>query len=97
MALPPISPHLKSSITRKLAVMAQGIPLKLAFLLCAHSEDGQCQQSVSSLISRPPLFFGEVVFLLFFTSIACVNIIGVYSYVVVLFRPHPVSREQLVL
>lgn len=97
MAPPPISPHLKSSLTRKLAVMAQGIPLKLAFLLCAHSEDGLCQQSVSSLISQPPPLFGEVIFLLFFTSVACVNIIGVYSYMVVLFRPHPVSREQLVL
>lgn len=53
----------------------------------------------SSLISWLPyfFFFWWMIFLLFFTNNACVNFIGVCSYVAGLFRPHPVSWEQPVL
>lgn len=86
---PPISSYLKGGSTKTLAMMTQGISLKPAFLPCAHSENGQYQQSASSLISWSLLKE--------FTRITCVSIIGVYSYVVVLFRPQPMSRKQLVL
>ena len=44
-----------------------------------------------------PIWSQWMIFLLFFTNNACVNIIGVYSYVAGLFRPHLVSWEQPIL
>lgn len=80
------SPHLMSTSTKELAVMAQTFPLKLPCFFVYTQEMESAQQYASSLFHG--LFFsGDMILLLFFTSMARTNIIRVHCDVVVLLRP----------